>query len=219
MKKKEKIHNMAACMLSILDYLKLQDNCEPGSEDMLELNEETLSEMMFRKMKAYNIDLNKELGFDHLKPVESTKKSKMTLSQFENVLDYLNRKRDRDAVFELIQEVYFESLYSKRFHDSVIMLNLMVSMNLDKMIYFFVYEISHPFKDNVNLNRLKERFKELNGGFMYGIESETPPSGKVKVIRTLENGEEVEWDCFWNNGWYDYNSMVRIPGVKNWIVD
>lgn len=25
--------------------------------------------MMFRKMKAYNIDLNKELGFTHLKPV------------------------------------------------------------------------------------------------------------------------------------------------------
>ena len=36
---------------------------------MLDLNEETLSEMMFRKMKGYNIDLNKELGFTHLKPV------------------------------------------------------------------------------------------------------------------------------------------------------
>ena len=70
---KEKIleekHNMSACMLSILDYLKLQDNCKEGEEDMLDLNEETLSEMMFRKMKGYNIDLNKELGFTHLKPV------------------------------------------------------------------------------------------------------------------------------------------------------
>ena len=63
------ILNMASCMLSILDYLKLQDNCEEGSEDMLHLNDETLSEMMFRKMKAYNIDLNKELGFTHLAPV------------------------------------------------------------------------------------------------------------------------------------------------------
>jgi hypothetical protein len=25
--------------------------------------------MMFRKMKGYNIDLNEELGFTHLKPV------------------------------------------------------------------------------------------------------------------------------------------------------
>lgn len=66
---KGKVHNMAACMLSILDYLKLQDKCEPGSKDMTELNDETLSEMMFRKMNGYGIDLNKELGFDHLKPV------------------------------------------------------------------------------------------------------------------------------------------------------
>ena len=60
---KEENHNMAACMLSILDSLKLYDK---GS---LELGDETLSEMMFRKMKGYNIDLNKELGFTHLKPV------------------------------------------------------------------------------------------------------------------------------------------------------
>ena len=69
MKKIAKIENMASCMLSILDYLKLQDNCKGDSEDMLKLNKETLSEMMFRKMEGYNIDLNKELGFDHLKPV------------------------------------------------------------------------------------------------------------------------------------------------------
>lgn len=50
-------------MLSILDSLKLYDN------DSLVLDGETLSEMMFRKMKAYKIDLNEELGFTHLKPV------------------------------------------------------------------------------------------------------------------------------------------------------
>jgi hypothetical protein len=63
MKKKEKINNMASCMLSILDSLKLYD------KGGLLLDEETLSEMMFRKMKGYNIDLNEELGFTHLKPV------------------------------------------------------------------------------------------------------------------------------------------------------
>jgi len=56
-------HNMASCMLSILDSIKLYD------KGQLELGDETLSEVMFRKMKAYNIDLNKELGFTHLKPV------------------------------------------------------------------------------------------------------------------------------------------------------
>ncbi len=60
---KDKAHNMASCMLSILDTLKLHDK---GS---LELGDETLSGMMFRKMSAYNIDLNKELGFTHLKPI------------------------------------------------------------------------------------------------------------------------------------------------------
>ena len=60
----EKLENMASCMLSILDSIKLAD------KDSLDLSEETLSEVMFRKMKAYDIDLNKELGFTHLKPVK-----------------------------------------------------------------------------------------------------------------------------------------------------
>ena len=67
MNDKDKIHNMASCMLSILDSLKLYDN---GS---LLLDNETLSEVMFRKMKVYNIDLNKELGFTHLKPITKNK--------------------------------------------------------------------------------------------------------------------------------------------------
>ncbi len=69
-KSKDTVHNMASCMLSILDSLKLYDK---GS---LELGDETLSEMMFRKMNAYNIDLNKELGFTHLKPVKKNKNGK-----------------------------------------------------------------------------------------------------------------------------------------------
>ena len=44
---KEKMHNMANCMLSILDSLKLYDS------DNLFFGDETLSEIMFRKMKAY----------------------------------------------------------------------------------------------------------------------------------------------------------------------
>lgn len=65
---KGKVENMASCMLSILDSLKLYDN------DSLELGDETLSEVMFRKMKGHNIDLNKELGFSHLEPVSKVKK-------------------------------------------------------------------------------------------------------------------------------------------------
>ena len=65
---KEERHNMASCMLSILDSLKLYDN------NSLELGDETLSEMMFRKMKGYNIDLNEELGFTHLKPITKPNK-------------------------------------------------------------------------------------------------------------------------------------------------
>lgn len=55
--------NIASCMLSILDSLKLYD------KGVLVLNGETLSEMMFRKMRGYDVDLNQLLGFDHLKPV------------------------------------------------------------------------------------------------------------------------------------------------------
>ncbi len=62
--KQNKLDNAYSCMLSILDTFKLYDN------NSLDTTNETLSEMMFRKMKAYNIDLNKELGFTHLKPVK-----------------------------------------------------------------------------------------------------------------------------------------------------
>lgn len=58
-----KLQQYQACMLSILDTLKLHDNS--CSED----NYETLSEIMFRKMRVYDIDLNEDLGFEHLKPV------------------------------------------------------------------------------------------------------------------------------------------------------
>ena len=67
---KDKLDNMASCLLSILDMLKLHD------KGILNEDYETLSEMMFRKMKAYNIDLNKELGFTHLCPVKKNKNGK-----------------------------------------------------------------------------------------------------------------------------------------------
>ena len=53
----------AQCLLSIYDSLKLHDS---GSL----WDEETLTEIMWRKMKAYDIDLNEELGFDHLTPTK-----------------------------------------------------------------------------------------------------------------------------------------------------
>lgn len=62
-KEEKELRNMAACMLSILDTLKLYDN------NSLILNNETLSQVMFRKMENYNIDLNELLGFDHIRPV------------------------------------------------------------------------------------------------------------------------------------------------------
>ena len=65
--KNKRIENMGACLLSIYDTLKLHDN-----DHRTGINE-TLSEEMFRIMKAHDVDLNKELGFTHLKPVASNK--------------------------------------------------------------------------------------------------------------------------------------------------
>jgi len=76
---KEMRDKYASALLSLYDYLKIVDNeiiKEKIEIGMLTANEETLSEMLFRKMKAYNIDLNKDLDFTHLKPVtnDATKK-------------------------------------------------------------------------------------------------------------------------------------------------
>ncbi len=66
-----KEENYLNALVAIYDYLKLVDNDIINDDiviPMLEVNEETLSEMLFRKLKGYDIDLNKELGWTHLKP-------------------------------------------------------------------------------------------------------------------------------------------------------
>lgn len=63
--------NYLNALVSIYDYLKLVDDDIINKEidiPMLELNEETLTEMFFRKLKGYDINLNEELGWTHLKP-------------------------------------------------------------------------------------------------------------------------------------------------------
>jgi hypothetical protein len=65
--------------LSVYDYLKRVDHDIIDSElelSDLEANNETLSMMLFRKLGAYAIDLNEELGFTHLKPVLKKKVNK-----------------------------------------------------------------------------------------------------------------------------------------------
>ena len=59
-----KERDLAECLLSVYDSAKLYDN------KSLDLTDETFSEVLFRKMRGFNIDLNEELGFDHLKPVK-----------------------------------------------------------------------------------------------------------------------------------------------------
>lgn len=53
-------YQYASALLSVLDTIKLNDIEIPG--------EETLSEAFFRKLGAYDIDLNADLEFSHLKP-------------------------------------------------------------------------------------------------------------------------------------------------------
>ena len=63
--------NYLNALVAIYDYLRFVDEDIIAKEiniPMLEVNEETLSEMFFRKLKAYDIDLNEELGWTHLKP-------------------------------------------------------------------------------------------------------------------------------------------------------
>ena len=71
-----KEENYLNALVAIYDYLKLTDNEIINNNikiGILELNEETLSEMFFRKLKAYDIDLNEELGWTHLTPINQNK--------------------------------------------------------------------------------------------------------------------------------------------------
>ena len=78
-------HNMAAAILSILDSIKMTDNDllsmlpNKNIEDMM--LGETLSEMIFRKLKGYDVDINDILEFDHLAPVvfKTTKTHKVKI--------------------------------------------------------------------------------------------------------------------------------------------
>lgn len=41
------------------------------------------------------------------------------------------------------------------------------------------------------------------------------PFQKRTIIRELDNGEEIEWTCFWDNGWWGTDG-VRCPNVISW---
>ena len=82
MKDKE---NYLNALVAIYDYLKLVDKDIIHNNiniNMLDVNEETLSEMFFRNLSAYDIDLNKELDWDHLKPVTRFKEPPNFLGEF-----------------------------------------------------------------------------------------------------------------------------------------
>ena len=69
----QKNYELTNALVSVYDSLKLHDL------NQLEPNIETLSECFFRKLKAWNVDLNKEMGWTHLKPV-TLKEAKISFS-------------------------------------------------------------------------------------------------------------------------------------------
>lgn len=70
MTKKQK-DNYNSLLLDVYDMLKSAD------KGHLYLADESLSEIFWRHMTAYNIDLNKELKFDHLKPITKSELKKL----------------------------------------------------------------------------------------------------------------------------------------------
>lgn len=49
---------------------------------------------------------------------------------------------------------------------------------------------------------------------LWETDKPTPFKERV-VVRKLDNGDEVEWTCFWDNGWFD-KSGCSIPNVIEW---
>jgi len=89
---------MAECLLSILDTLKLADN------DNLDMSDETLSQMMFRKMKASDVDLNELLGFTHLKPINKVdyiSGNKFYTLYMENLITNISENIDADVTYKM----------------------------------------------------------------------------------------------------------------------
>lgn len=68
------------------------------------------------------------------------------------------------------------------------------------------------------LNFMSEkRFDECEWDVNILYENEEPtPFIKRNVVRKLENGEEINWKCFWDKGWWDSSSKVSIPNVVSW---
>jgi hypothetical protein len=140
----EKVENMASCMLSILDSIKLADN------DSLDLSEETLSEVMFRKMKAYNIDLNKELGFTHLKPVKH--EAKVEVSEFVKNYEIWEECNSNIQILTFDKEPIDTSnslhIYEEKYE-------------IDGETYRLLYSISNP-NSPPTVEKLKKPNKKFN---------------------------------------------------------
>ena len=144
----EKVENMASCMLSILDAIKLSDN------DSLDLSEETLSEVMFRKMEAYNIDLNKELGFTHLKPVKHEVKVEVS--------DFVKNYEVWEPCSTNIQILTFDK-------EPIETKNSLDTYEEKYVIDGETYRLSHKITQTGNYSVLIEKLKKLSRKFNQDI--------------------------------------------------
>jgi len=111
----------ANCLLSICDSLKLYDN------DSLILEGESLSELLFRKMKACEIDLNKDLNLNYLKPVKSISKEEYSfrLNHYSECMNKywieFNCMLDNENIYELVSSLI---LVCKQQYDYRLMIKL-----------------------------------------------------------------------------------------------
>ena len=64
----------------------------------------------------------------------------------------------------------------------------------------------------------KYRLLDTDFNILYysDMDSTEIPVGLVKVIRMTNNGANYMWECFWDAGWWDYTSGVKIPDVIFW---
>jgi hypothetical protein len=75
--------------------------------------------------------------------------------------------------------------------------------------------IKQKFTDYEIIQSLKQNEWDVEIEWEEEIGGTPTPYQKRTIIRELDNGEKIEWTCFWDNGWWGTDG-VRCPNVISW---
>lgn len=179
------------------NHFNLMVNCEETAINILS---------KFGGTKSFPIPLHNKNGFCVGYLIGSTAPSFIVLGALElNIFNCIRLWHDIDLekiANEHLKDKNNLSFKTSDYNDGYYLKGYLAGLLKSFMIF-------HPVSPSVE-------YCNLQMDVYFQMEEDVPtPFVKRNVIRRLDNGEEIEWKCFFDNGWWD-TSGIKIPNVISW---